>query len=218
MEVTLGPRAGSRKGSESDAIDIIPNLRKDSLSSAYSETIIEVEEEDSPSTSMEVVSRISRTPIAGEDMINPLDSRYFHFFLSSMAYILPYTSIFPSIIIDVFARSVPHITLRHSVLSISSMIADYRLQRSMDRFHIQYITSLRKIQNAIQQLSLDEGTTIAVFLILWIDVVRAELRPSRKHLLGLFLLLQELQKKYRRPESEPGILVDENGGVGVSPL
>ena len=162
--------------------------------------------------------RISKTPLAREDTINPLDSRYFHFFLSTMAYILPYTTIFPSIVVDVFARSVPHITLRHSVLSISSMIADYRLQRPMDRFHIQYITSLRKIQHAIQQLSLDEGTTIAVFLILWIDVVRAELRSSRKHLRGLYLLLQELQKTYRRPESGAGLLVDENGGVGVSPL
>jgi hypothetical protein len=98
------------------------------------------------------------------------------------------------------------------------MIADYRLKRPMDRFQIQYITSLQKIQNAIQELSLDEGTTIAVFLILWIDVVRAELQSSRNHLRGLYLLLQELQKKYRRPQNRQGVLVDETGGIGVSPL
>ena len=135
-----------------------------------------------------------------------------------MAYILPYTGLFPSIVTDVFARCVPHITLRHSVLSISSMIADYRLQRPMIRFQIQYITSLQKIQHAIQKLSLDEGTTIAVFLILWIDVVRAELRSSRKHLRGLYLLLQALQRPHRHSQSGPGILADESGGVGVSPL
>ena len=142
-----------------------------------------------------------------------------------MSYILPYTNIFPSIVHDVFARCVMHIALRHSVLSVSSMIADYRAKRPMDRFHFQYITSLQKIQQAIQIMSLDEGIAIAVFLILWIDVVRAELRPSRKHLRGLYLLFQELQKRYRDPSAsaalsqDPQILVDERGStVGVSSL
>ena len=135
-----------------------------------------------------------------------------------MAYVLPYTGLFPRIVGDVFARSVPHNTLRHSVLSISSMIADYRLRRPMDRFIILYGRSLHRIQNAIRLHDLDEGTTLAVFLILWIDVVRAELRSSRKHLLGLNLLFQELQKRHRLPHSAPGIFIDNRGGVGVSPL
>jgi hypothetical protein len=135
-----------------------------------------------------------------------------------MAYVLPYTSLFPRIVGDVFARSVPHTTLRHSVLSISSMIADYRLRRPMDRFIILYGRSLHRIQDAIRLHDLDEGTTLAVLLILWIDVVRAELRSSRKHLLGLYLLFQELQKRHRLPHSAPGILIDNRGGIGVSPL
>jgi len=173
----------------------------------------------------DITLQITQTPRATEDMVDPRDSRYFHFFLSTMSYILPYTSIFPSIVHDVFARCVMHIALRHSVLSISSMIADYRAKRPMDRFHFQYIKSLQKIQHAIQIMSLDEGITIAVFLILWIDVVRAELRPSRKHLRGLYLLFQELQKRYRDPSAsaalsqDPQILVDERGStVGVSLL
>lgn len=166
----------------------------------------------------EASERITRSPVADEDLVNPSDSHYFHFFLSSMTSILPYTVIFPSIVVDVFTRSVLHKTLRSSVLSISSMVADHRLQRSMDRFYIQYGFSLKGIQLAIQQMSLDEGITISVFLILWIDVVRAELRSSRKHLRGLYLLIQELQKRYRQPKSAPGVLVDRQGGVGLSPL
>jgi hypothetical protein len=74
------------------------------------------------------------------------------------------------------------------------------------------------IQNSIQNMDVDEATTIAVFLVLWIDVVRAELRSSTKHLRGLYLLLQEIQKKYRPPDMDAGIFIDKSGGVGVSPL
>jgi hypothetical protein len=221
IALILGPRAGLRKGSDGDVTDAIDKVQNNSQSSTSSDTIVEVEEVEvkSQSTPREIVSRILKSPVASEEeTVNSIDNRYFYFFLSHMASILPYTSLFPFIISDVFARCVPHITLRHSVLSISSMIVDYRLQRSMDRFHFLYIMSLQKIQNAIERMSLDEGTTIAVFLILWIDVVRAELRSSRKHLRGLYLLLQELQKNYRPPESAPGMLVDQRGGLGVSPL
>ena len=88
----------------------------------------------------------------------------------------------------------------------------------MDRFIILYGGSLHRIQDAIRLHDLDEGTTLAVFLILWIDVVRAELRSSRKHLRGLYLLFQELQKRHRLPNSTPGILIDGRGGLGISPL
>ena len=98
------------------------------------------------------------------------------------------------------------------------MIADYRLRRPMDRFIILYGRSLHRIQDSIRLHDLDEGTTLAVFLILWIDVVRAELRSSRKHLRGLYLLFQELQKQHRLPNSNPGILIDGRGGLSISPL
>jgi hypothetical protein len=189
-----------------------------SVSQMSSSGTIEIVAEDVSSTT-ELTPAILTTPASCGQPVNPLDDRYFYFFLSSMPYVLPYARLFPSVVDNIFARSVMHITLRHSVLSISSMVADYRLQRSMDRFHNQYITSLHMIQNSIQEMDIDEGTTIAVFLVLWIDVVRAELRSSRKHLRGLYLLLQELQKKYRPPEdTTQGMMVDKSGGVGVSPL
>src|SRR6202035_116060 len=117
---------------------------------------IEVEEEAASIT--ELTCPIFTTPVAQGQPVNPIDDRYFYFFLDSMPYILPYTRLFPSVVNDIFARSVMHITLRHSVLSISSMVADYRLRRGMDRFHNQYIISLRMIQNSIQEMDVDEGT------------------------------------------------------------
>lgn len=209
-----------RKPSKGDIQTQKEKERKDSTTNTASNEsteAIELPNEDSSPQSDSTIS-IIRSPQAEEYLVDPRDVHYLAFFLATMPYVFPYTNLFPSIVQDLFARSVPHVTLRHSLLSISSMIADYRQRKSMDRFHFLYICALHKIQEAISTLNVDEGTAIAVFLVLWIDVVRAELRSSKKHLRGLYLLLQELQKSYRRPDSAPGMLVDQNGGVGVTPL
>jgi len=140
-----------------------------------------------------------------------------------MSRVLPYTTIFPLVVRDIFARCITHPGLRHSVLCISSMIADHWLKRPMDRFHFQYITSLQKIQHAIRDMFLDEPITIAVFFILWIDAIRGDLWASRKHARGLYLILQELQKRYRQSDTwgdqDPQILIDESGStVGITTL
>jgi hypothetical protein len=127
--------------------------------------------------------------------IDPLDSNYFSFFLSSMHDVLPYTRLFPMAITDIFSRGMQDSRVRHSILSISAGVIDYRLQRSLDRFHIQYITAIQQIQEAIQQLQIDEALAISVFLITWIDTIRGKLQNARKHLTGLRIILEELHKK-----------------------
>ena len=112
-----------------------------------------------------------------------------------MPTILPYCNLFPSVVGDIFRQSAENSCVRHSVLSVSSMIADYRLRRSLDRFEYQYITTLQLIQSSLQKGRIDEGIAIAVYLMLCIDTVRADLETARKHLSGLFLVLQELQRK-----------------------
>jgi hypothetical protein len=90
------------------------------------------------------------------------------------------------------------------------MIVDFRQKRPLDRFQVLYGASIHEIRTALKTTRIDEGIAIAVFLILFIDVLRAELSASRYHLYGLHLLLQTLQR-----QSSP--LVDFRG-VGVSPL
>jgi hypothetical protein len=53
-------------------------------------------------------------------------------------------------------------------------------------------------------MELDEGTAIAVFLLLWIDTIRADMGAARKHLKGFHLILQELRTNHK--------------GLGPSPL
>jgi hypothetical protein len=210
--VTLGPRAQSRKSTDSkNKKRTVPYTPATSPDTIASNDQVKSAESESPA--------ILKSPLAQDEIIDSLDSRYFHFFLLCMPHIIPHAIFFPKIISDIFARSVPHRPLRHSVLGISSMVSDYRLSRPMDRFYIQYKTSRDMIQNALQTINLDEGIAISVFLLLWIDVVRAELHSARKLLRGLYQILDTLQRKYSPPEAtEAGILVDDSGGVGVSPL
>lgn len=134
---------------------------------------------------------IRMSPIADENVVDTLDNRYFHFFLISMTTALPYSNLFPDNTANIFPYDIICPIVRNSLLSLSSMIVDSRLQRSMDRFYIHYIASLQNIQRAIECMNIDEGVAIAVFLILRIDMVRAEFQNSRKHLGGLYLLFQD---------------------------
>ena len=145
---------------------------------------------------------ILKTPKNTEEVVDPLDSRYFFFFLSSLPHIFPYTNLFPTMVGDIFSRCVQHTGLRCAILSISSLMADYRLRRSLERFQMHYILTLQRIQDAIQTAVVDEGVGIAIFLILWIDVIRADLEASRKHLAGLHLVLKKLQPGFPKAASE----------------
>ena len=142
-----------------------------------------------------------KTPTFTDAVVDPLDSRYFWFFLASMNQIFNYTELFPSIVSDIFSRTLDNVCVKYSVLSISSIIADFRLRRSLERFEVNYIVSLRKIQECIDRNELDEGLAIGVFLIAWIDAVRARMSSCRKHLHGLSLILQQVEPTCRNPSN-----------------
>lgn len=110
-----------------------------------------------------------------------------------MPRILPYANLFPTLINDIFSRSVYHSAVHHSILSISSILTDLHLHRPLDRFYNHYITAIRTIQKRIQDSQIDEDVAIAVFLIMWIDGIRTEMDTSRKHVKGLYLILQKLR-------------------------
>jgi hypothetical protein len=71
----------------------------------------------------------------------------------------------------------------------------------MDRFKMHYITALQQIQSAIQEMHIDEGLVIAVFLMAWIDVVHSKYTTTRKHLEGLRLILQQMESAYGSPSN-----------------
>src|SRR5262249_43928907 len=127
---------------------------------------------------------VTRTPEFTDGLVDSLDSRYFFFFLSAIPHLLPYTALFPTAVGDIFARGAEHPCVRYSVISVASRVVDHRLRRPLDRFQSNYIITLQLIQKALQNLVIDEGLAIAVFLLSWIDVVRSNFDATRKHLKG----------------------------------
>ncbi len=107
---------------------------------------------------------------------------------------LPYAALFPHVVDDIFRRSVQNAVVRHSVLSVSSIVIDFLLHRPLDRFEYQYFTSLALIRKSIAENTIDEPLAIAVFLVSWIDVVRGKMETTRKHLQGLRLILESISK------------------------
>lgn len=126
--------------------------------------------------------------------IDPVDTPYITFFLSAMPKTLPYAALFPHVVDDIFRRSVQNAVVRHSLLSVSSIVIDFLLHRPLDRFEYQYFTSISLIRKSLAENTIDEALAIAVFLVCWIDVVRGKMDTTRKHLQGLRLILESISK------------------------
>src|SRR5271169_6235354 len=60
-----------------------------------------------------------REPVAEGQTVDDMDLPYFGYFLSRMPQLMSFVDLFPSIVGDVFARSLEHAALRHSILTIS---------------------------------------------------------------------------------------------------
>src|SRR6202035_3734884 len=111
---------------------------------------------------------------------------------------LPYTTLFPTVLSDIFSRAVDHLCVRQSILSIASHISDHRFKRPPERSQKHYKTSLQIIQKAIQQLQVDEGLAIAVFITAWTENLRGNHEASRNHLRGLKMILDRLQSELNK--------------------
>jgi len=126
-----------------------------------------------------------------------------------MSSALPYTSLFPTMLGEIFSRAVEHVCVRQSILSIASHIADHRFKRPLERSQRLYQISLKTIQKAIQDLKVDEGLAISVFIIAWTENLRGNHESSRNHLRGLKLILERLEPESVNPTS---------AGTQLSPL
>lgn len=140
------------------------------------------------------------------------DLPYFRFFLAEMSNVLPYVNIFPSAVSSLFSSSIHHPALRHSVLSISALIADKVAHRGRERALQHLQKSLKLLQNSLSAVEVDEGVAISIFLLAYFNVSSGEHASARKHLTGLAMVMQQIQQDH----------MVRNGGVlspyAISPL
>jgi hypothetical protein len=153
-----------------------------------------------------------REPVADGLVVENTDLPYFQYFLQQMPQLMSFVDLFPSIVGDVFARSIDHAALRHSILSVSTMLAtgDQPLDLLPSRHYHHKQKALQLLQGSLggSPKDLTENDAIAIFLLLWLDVNSGSSMSATHHLRGLHQVLQQVQNNTR--ESTGGF-----GGVSA---
>lgn len=141
------------------------------------------------------VFKYSPAPVPDTE-IRPSDIPYFNFFLEEMDDVLPYANLFPSAIQGLFSSSIHHKALRHSVLSISALIADKKSALGKERALEHLQKSMTLINSSLSAVEVDEGMAISIFMLAYINVASGEHSTARKHLRGLGMVLDQLQQDH----------------------
>jgi hypothetical protein len=153
-----------------------------------------------------------REPVADGQSVENLDLPYFDYFLRRMPELMSFVDLFPSLVGDIFARSIDHPALRYSILSVSTMLAtgDQPLDLLPSRHYYHKQRALQLLQTSLggSPKDLTENDAIAIFLLLWLDVNSGSSMSATHHLRGLYQVLQQVQNNTR--ESTAGF-----GGVSA---
>jgi Fungal specific transcription factor domain len=153
-----------------------------------------------------------REPIAEGQTVDDMDLPYFGHFLSRMPQLMSFVDLFPSVVGDVFARSLEHAALRHSILTISTLLTTggqtLDILPSRHYYHKQKALQLLQMSLGGSPKDLTENDAIAIFLLLWLDVNSGSSMSATHHLRGLYQVLQQVQNNTR--ESTGGF-----GGVSA---
>lgn len=153
-----------------------------------------------------------KEPVADGQAVDDIDLPYFDYFLQRMPQLMSFVDLFPSIVRDLFARSIDHAALRHSILTISTLLATggqpLDLLPSRHYYHKQKALQLLQASLGGSPKDLTENDAIAIFLLLWLDANSGSSMAATQHLRGLYQVLQQVQNNTR--ESTGGF-----GGVSA---
>jgi Fungal specific transcription factor domain len=134
---------------------------------------------------------ILKQPEWVDAQVETVDVKYFTFFVRNMHKCLIYTSLFPNAVNEIFARSTQSKPLKHAVLSISSLLADYVVNRPFTRALVHKQEAMASVQQCLSSGEITEDLAIAVFLLLLLDCFIGK-EAARAHLQGLNSILKVL--------------------------
>ena len=104
--------------------------------------------------------------------------------------------LFPNITDHVFSVSLGSGGLRHSLLAVSAAIRDLFSNTLASEFYlVEKAASLRLLQEAIASDLVDEALAISVIMHIAMDVLLGQLRHTRRHLQGLYLIFEQLKQR-----------------------
>jgi hypothetical protein len=107
----------------------------------------------------------------------------------------------------VFNRATTHPALLQTVLSVSHLVADSRLHRSLFAAFNYQTKALRLLQQSIFAVDITEGVAVAVALLVWINLCQANIPAMGKHLAGLYTIFKEVQARQLGGKSPSPLLL-----------
>lgn len=141
--------------------------------------------------------RLMRSPIAEQTAIEDADPPYFSFFVVGLGKIV--SNFFPDFVTNLLARSTFNTGVRLSILSMSAMLLDVSRNRPLVRYHENRRRAIAVLQGSLSARFVDEGTAIAVYLLVWMDYVSGCYGDAAiNHLRGLSMIFTHLQKGGRK--------------------
>jgi hypothetical protein len=172
-----------------------PSITPNKPSSPLSQMLMTFTEEEQMGMDADGLPVVRTLPVPDDSLVDPEDSHYLRFFVLEMPRVLPYAKLFPTAVGEVFYNGIHHTALRHSILSLSSFMADRRAKRPATRAYTHLQKSLRLLQDAISNGNIDDGVLYAVFLMVYFNIVNSDHASSRRHLQGLQSLLDYRQRQ-----------------------
>jgi hypothetical protein len=123
---------------------------------------------------------------------DPDDLLYMDYFRHRVKVVLPYFEVFPLMTDQIMCRATYDRGLQHTVLSVSHLIADARLHRSLVPAFQHQTQALSLLQKALSTTDITEALTISVAMLAWLNMARSNRPTLNQHLEGLYLIFQEL--------------------------
>jgi len=120
-----------------------------------------------------------------------VDSSYLHFFVLELPSILAVDHLFPNAMGRILGMTIGNPALWHSVLALSSFLADKIVGRPTSRTYIHLQSSLPLIQSAIQNTTINDSHIAAVFFLAYLNLASGEIASAGRHLDGLLLMLEQ---------------------------
>lgn len=127
----------------------------------------------------------------GADWIQDFEFPYIHFFLKKLPVNMGFAQLFPSVFCTIFAHSMSNEGLRFMMLSVSSFLVDNMEGRPPLRSYRYLQLGIPKIQQALTEGQIDDALVCSVFLTAYLHLISGELASTRRHLEGLWSLLEQ---------------------------
>ena len=113
----------------------------------------------------------------------------------------PYAVVFPRFVPDLIQAANSVAPLRHSIISLASVVADTSLNRPLVRALLHHQVTLEKLQCLLSIGGTGETTIYAVMMLAYFNLFSGRFLSARRHLEGVRLLLESFSAMGESPSA-----------------